>query len=49
MEPGVMVVLVGLAIMALVARGSQTAPALEPVPVQVDDEDDDPRRAGGRR
>ncbi len=49
MEPGVIVVLVGLAVMALVARAAQPAPEPEPVPVRVDDEDDDPRRAVRRR
>jgi hypothetical protein len=43
MEPNVVVVLLGLAaLVALLARGRQSAPEVQPVPVRIDD--DPPRR-----
>jgi len=38
MEPGVVLVLVAAALAVLLARGQQSAPEREPVPVRVDDD-----------
>jgi hypothetical protein len=45
MEPNVVVVLLGVAaLLALLARGRQSAPQGEPVPVRVDDDPPGRRR-----